>query len=204
MTTAGQAFTAWGAYDQDDPFPVFADARGLGPVHEVTLADGHEAWLVVRYDEARALLNDPRLSKDMHAAMASNAEVVAEGLPGPAFARHMLVVDPPDHTRLRRLVSSAFSVRRIEGLRPHVQSIVDDLLDDIASRGPDARVDLVASFAFPLPFTVICELLGVPHPESPRRWKSSSGTTDRYRTQHSDTRSNRWRSVGRRSRSALR
>ena len=163
MTTAGQAFTAWGAYDQDDPFPVFADARDLGPVHEVTLADGHEAWLVVRYDEARALLNDPRLSKDMHAAMASNAEVVAEGLPGPAFARHMLVVDPPDHTRLRRLVSSAFSVRRIEGLRPHVQSIVDDLLDDIASRGPDARVDLVASFAFPLPFTVICELLGVPH-----------------------------------------
>jgi cytochrome P450 len=163
VTTAGQAFTAWGAYDQDDPFPVFADARDLGPVHEVTLADGHEAWLVVRYDEARALLNDPRLSKDMHAAMASNAEVVAEGLPGPAFARHMLVVDPPDHTRLRRLVSSAFSVRRIEGLRPHVQSIVDDLLDDIASRGPDARVDLVASFAFPLPFTVICELLGVPH-----------------------------------------
>jgi cytochrome P450 len=76
VTTAGQAFTAWGAYDQDDPFPVFADARGLGPVHAVTLADGHEAWLVVRYDEPRALLNDPRLPKDMHAAMASNAEVV--------------------------------------------------------------------------------------------------------------------------------
>ena len=70
-----------------------------------------------------------------------------------------------DDTRLRRLVSAAFSVRRIEGLRPRVQSIIDDLLDGIAAQGPDARVDLVASFAFPLPFTVICELLGVPELE---------------------------------------
>ncbi|MDQ6853686.1 MAG: cytochrome P450 [Actinomycetota bacterium] len=163
MTTTQEAFEAWGDYDRDNPFPLFAEVRALGPVHAVTLADGHDAWLVVRYDEARSALNDPRLSKDMQAAMASNAEVVAEGLPGPAFARHMLVVDPPDHTRLRRLVSSAFSLRRIEGLRPHVQSIVDDLLDDVAGVGPDTRVDLVASFAFPLPFTVICELLGVPH-----------------------------------------
>src|SRR5256885_9955691 len=101
----------------------------------------------------------------MQAALASGGEVVAEGLPGPAFARHMLVVDPPDHTRLRRLVAAAFSVRRIEGLRPHVQSIVDDLLDDVGARGPENRVDLVESFAFPLPFTVICELLGVPEGE---------------------------------------
>src|SRR5207253_4292635 len=117
---------------------------------------------IVSHAEAKAALNDPRLSKDMHTALASGGAVVAEGLPGPAFARHMLVVDPPDHTRLRRLVSAAFSVRRIEGLRPHVQTIVDDLLDDVAGQGPDSRVDLVASFAFPLPFTVICELLGVP------------------------------------------
>ncbi len=165
MTTTQQAFEAWGAYDRDDPFPLFAEVRELGAVHQVTLADGHEAWLVVRHDEARAALNDPRLSKDMQAAMAASPEVVAEGLPGPAFARHMLVVDPPDHTRLRRLVSAAFSVRRIEGLRPHVQAIVDDLLDDVAAHGPDTRVDLVGSFAFPLPFTVICELLGVSEPD---------------------------------------
>ena len=87
---------------------------------------------------------------------------MAEGLPGPEFARHMLAVDPPDHTRLRRLVSSAFSMRRVEDLRPRVQTIVDDLLDALADRDPDAPVDLVAAFAFPLPFTVICELLGVP------------------------------------------
>ena len=108
MTTVDQALAAWGAYDRDDPFPLFAQVRRLGAVHEVTLADGHQAWLVVRHAEARVALNDPRLSKDMQAALASGGEVVAEGLPGPAFARHMLVVDPPDHTRLRRLVAAAF------------------------------------------------------------------------------------------------
>ena len=161
MTTM-ETLPAWGAYDRDNPFPLFAKVRELGAVHEVTLVDGHVAWLVVGYDEARAALNDPRLSKDMHAAFARGGDIVAEGLPGPAFARHMLSVDPPDHTRLRRLVSSAFYARRIEALRPRVQAIVDSLLDAIAARGPSTRVDLVASFAFALPFSVVCELLGVP------------------------------------------
>jgi cytochrome P450 len=160
--TITEALSAWGSYDLDNPFPVFAQVRELGPVHDVTLADGHDAWLVVGYEEARTALNDPRLSKDMHAALATGSGVVAEGLPGPAFARHMLTVDPPDHTRLRRLVSAAFSVRRVEGLRTRIQAITDDLLDDIARQGPNSSIDLVAAFAFPLPFTVICELLGVP------------------------------------------
>jgi cytochrome P450 len=163
--TTHDALTAWGAYDRDDPFPLFASVRELGAVHAVTLADGHDAWLVARYEEARAALNDQRFSKDMHAALALGSDVVAEGLPGPTFARHMLSVDPPDHTRLRRLVSAAFSPRRIEGLRPQVQSVVDDLLDDLAALGPESPADLVAAFAFPLPFTVICELLGVPEPD---------------------------------------
>ena len=138
--TITEALAAWGSYDLDDPFPVFAQVRQLGPVHAVTLADGHDAWLVVRYEEAQAALNDPRLSKDMHAALATGSGVVAEGLPGPAFARHMLTVDPPDHTRLRRLVSAAFSPRRVEALRARIQTIADDLLDDIATprtRQPD-------------------------------------------------------------------
>jgi cytochrome P450 len=160
--TITEALSAWGSYDLDNPFPVFAQVRELGPVHDVTLADGHDAWLVVGYEEARTALNDPRLSKDMHAALATGSGVVAEGLPGPAFARHMLTVDPPDHTRLRRLVSAAFSVRRVEGLRTRIQAITDDLLDDIARQGPNSSIDLVTAFAFPLPFTVICELLGVP------------------------------------------
>src|SRR6478672_13937790 len=156
------ALDAWGGYDRDDPYPLFAQVQGDGPVHEVTLADGHRAWLIVRHAEARAALNHAGLSKDMHAALARDGAVVAEGPPGPAFARHMLSVDPPDHTRLRRLVSSAFTPRRVEELRPRVQEMIDDLLDELAAKGPDARVDLVEAFAFPLPFFVICELLGVP------------------------------------------
>lgn len=84
----------------------------------------------------------------MRAALATGAGVVAEGLPGPAFARHMLSVAPPDHTRLRRLVQAAFTARRIEELRPRVQAIVDELLDGVAARGPGSRVDLVRAFAF--------------------------------------------------------
>src|SRR5712692_10168518 len=121
MTNIEHALDSWGAYDRDDPFPLFAEVRELGAVHAVTLADGHEAWLVVRHSEARAALNDSRLSKDMHAALATGADVVAEGLPGPAFARHMLNVDPPDHARLRRLVLAAFTQGRIERLRPRIQ-----------------------------------------------------------------------------------
>ena len=154
-----EATGAWGAHDVDTPYPLFAALSDRGAVHPVTLADGHEAWLITRYAEAKVALADPRLSKDMGAALATGSDIVAEGLPGPAFARHMLNVDPPDHTRLRRLVSSAFSHGRVEALQPAVQAIVDRLLDGIA----DARepVDLVHTFAFPLPFTVICELLGV-------------------------------------------
>src|SRR3954453_22203904 len=134
MTTV-EALRAWGAYDRDDPFPLFREVRDLGAVHPVTLADGHDAWLVVGYAEARVALNDARLSKDMLAALATGEGVVAEGLPGPAFARHMLSVDPPDHSRLRRLVSAAFTPRRVEELRPRVQAIVDELLDAIAAQG---------------------------------------------------------------------
>jgi cytochrome P450 len=161
VTSLEGSLGAWGDNDRENPFPLFEQARRRGPVHAVTLADGHEAWLIVRHAEARAALNDVRLSKDMQAAFASSG-VVAEGLPGPAFARHMLAVDPPHHTRLRRLVASAFSVRRIEALEDHVHLIVNRLLDAIEDHGPETVVDLIGSFAFPLPFTVICELLGLP------------------------------------------
>src|SRR5690242_16431991 len=158
------ALDAWGDYDRDDPYPLFAVVQEDGPVHEVTLADGHRAWLVVRHQEAKAALSHPGLSKDMHAALAHDGAVVAEGLPGPAFARHMLSVDPPDHTRLRLLTSAAFSRPRIAALGPRVQAIADRLLDDLQAHG-DTVVDLVKGFAFPLPFTVISEVLGVPGPD---------------------------------------
>jgi cytochrome P450 len=168
MTTSlrDPALNSWGDaahYDRNDPFPLFAQVRATGPVHEVRLADGHTAWLIVGHNEARAALNDPRLSKDMHAALAQGGEVVAEGLPGPALARHMLAVDPPDHTRLRRMATPAFTRRRVDRLEERVRAIVHGLLDDLAAR--DGVVDLVAGYAFPLPFTVICELLGIPEPD---------------------------------------
>ncbi|GAA0897459.1 cytochrome P450 [Pseudonocardia zijingensis] len=161
------ALDAWGGpdhYDRDDPFPLFDRVRTTGPVHQVRLTDGHTAWLVVGHAEARAALGDPRLSKDMHAALARSGEVVAEGLPGPALARHMLAVDPPDHSRLRRMAMPAFSRRRVDRLEERIRRIVDDLLDGLATHSAvdDGPVDLVAGYAFPLPFTVICELLGVP------------------------------------------
>ncbi|MGE0297554.1 cytochrome P450 family protein [Pseudonocardia sp.] len=168
MTTCPRhpALDSWGDHDRDDPFPLFAQVRSAAPVHEVRLADGHAAWLVLGHEEARAALNDPRLSKDMNAALARSGEVVAEGLPGPALARHMLAVDPPDHTRLRRLAMPAFSKRRVAALEPRVRSLVGELLAVLQDRGrADRPVDLVSGFAFPLPFTVICELLGVPEPD---------------------------------------
>jgi cytochrome P450 len=163
---ARDALTIWNAKDRDNPVPAFAALRALGAVHRVVLDDGVEAWCIVRHDEAKAALGDARLSKDMHAALSSSGNVVSEGLPGPAFARHMLAVDPPDHTRLRRLVANAFTNTRVDALRTRVQHIANELLDNLLEVDTSARpVDLVAAYALPLPFTVICELLGVAIPD---------------------------------------
>ncbi|HXW44048.1 MAG TPA: hypothetical protein VEL03_04625, partial [Streptosporangiaceae bacterium] len=155
----------WGGWEpaiRDDPFAHFARVRSQCPVQRVRLADGHLAWVVLGYDAARQALNDPRISKDMLAALQDNGDVVAEGLPGPEFSRHMLNVDPPDHTRLRRLVSRAFTPPRIAALEPAIRAIAADLLDALDAAGPGATVDLVEGYAFPLPFRVIGELLGIP------------------------------------------
>jgi cytochrome P450 len=137
-------------------------------VQKARLADGHPAWVVLGYDAARRALNDPRISKDMLAALADDGEVVAEGLPGPEFSRHMLNVDPPDHTRLRRLVSRAFTPSRVAALEPAVRAIAGNLLDELDDAGPGATVDLIEGYAYPLPFRVIGELLGIPAADRPR------------------------------------
>ncbi|MEV6488349.1 cytochrome P450 [Actinoplanes sp. NPDC051633] len=134
-----------------DPHPVYAQWRRTGPVRLARLPNGLDAWLVTRYDDARKALADPRLSKAVHA--------VPGGSVNAAVSHHMLAVDPPDHTRLRRLVSATFTARRIEALRPRIEQITDELLDGMAGR---EQVDLIDAFAFPLPIQVICELLGIP------------------------------------------
>lgn len=138
-----------------DPYPVYEELRARGPVHRVRLpkpADDGEAWLIVGHEEARAALTDPRLVK-------SPAKLGFSGLDEELIGAHLLITDPPHHTRLRSLVTRAFTARRVESLRPRIQRITDDLLDAML---PHGRADLVESFAFPLPLTVICELLGVP------------------------------------------
>jgi cytochrome P450 len=165
------ALDTWGGWEpaiRDDPFAHFARARARCAVQRARLADGHPAWVVLGYDAARQALNDPRISKDMLAALQDNGDVVAEGLPGPEFARHMLNVDPPDHTRLRRLVSRAFVPARIAALEPAVRAIARGLLDELDAAGPDATVDLIEGYGYPLPFGVIGELLGIPAADRPR------------------------------------
>ncbi len=152
----------WASAIRDDPFGHFGQARARCPVQRVRLADGHPAWLVLGHDAARQALSDPRISKDMLAALKENGDVVAAGLPGPEFSRHMLNVDPPDHTRLRRLVSRAFVPSRVAALESAIRGIADDLLDGLDEAGPDGTVDLVEGYAYPLPFGVIGELLGIP------------------------------------------
>jgi cytochrome P450 len=136
--------------------------RSKCPVHQVQLAGGHEAWLVVGHDAARQALRDTRFSKDFLAALDQDPDVVDEGLPGPEFARHMLAVDGDDHGRLRELVARAFAPKRIAALEPAIVRIVDDLLDELAATHSDAPIDLVEGFAHPLPFRVIGELFGIP------------------------------------------
>ncbi len=156
------ALASWGDYDRDDPFPLFERVLDECPVHDVTLGDGHRAFLVLGYAAARDALNHPDLSKDMLAALAADGGVVAEGLPGPAYARHMLSVDAPDHTRLRRLSAGAFRRARLDALAPRVREIVADLLNDLDALGEqEGPVDLVAGFARPMPFAVLGELLGI-------------------------------------------
>jgi cytochrome P450 len=165
------AVAHWGDYDRDNPFPLFADMLAAGPVHDVTLADGHRAFLVLGHAAARQALAHPDLSKDMHAALARDGAVVAEGLPGPAFARHMLSVDPPDHTRLRGLAAPAFTRTRLDDLEPRIRTIASELLDDLAAHG-DQPVDLVAGFAAPLPFAVLGELIGIDRADQRRLARS--------------------------------
>lgn len=147
------------------PFPMpdplqppaeYGELRDACPVSKVTLPTGDAAWLVTRYEDVRGLLADIRFSRE-----AITAPGAPRVLPIARGSKSIFVMDPPEHTRLRRLVSKVFASRRIEGLRPRVQAITDDLVD--AMLAADSPKDLMAGLAQPLPITVICEMLGVPY-----------------------------------------
>ena len=159
MTAPDLAVERLGADYFADPYSVHARLRARRPVTPVVLPGGMGSWLITGYAEARAALADPRLSKHMPGWHPEPDSIFA------ALDLHMLNSDPPDHARLRKLVTKAFTARRVERLRPRITAITAGLLDDISARGVHGarlEVDLLASFAFPLPITVICELLGIP------------------------------------------
>ncbi|MER7764407.1 cytochrome P450 [Streptomyces sp. NPDC097619] len=140
----------------EDPYPHYAAMRATGPVHRVKDARGTDVWLVVGHEEARRALANPALGKDWRVS-----DQYADTTLASEVNLNMLELDPPHHTRLRKLVAREFTGRRIEAMRPRVQQVTDELIDAMAAT-PDRRADLISAFAFPLPMTVICELLGVP------------------------------------------
>jgi len=137
------------------PVPEIRTISGGRPVFRAELPDGRIVWLATGYENVRHVLVDQRFSR---------ALAVAPGQAQPGFemfaAGSINGTDPPEHTRLRKLVASAFTARRVEALRPRVAAIVNQLIDAMAGRPQPA--DLVAGFSLPLPARVICEMLGVP------------------------------------------
>jgi len=150
------------------PYEILAQYRARGRVHHVVFPHGADVWLVTNYDDVRQLLSDPRVSKDgrrMNEMFARHTgvefeegESVSVGFDD-ELSQHMLNSDPPRHTRLRNLVSKAFTLRRMDAFKPRIEEVADSLLDNVEGRD---NVDLVAEYAQPLVIIIICDLLGIP------------------------------------------
>ncbi|MEK2492884.1 cytochrome P450 [Kitasatospora purpeofusca] len=152
-----------------DPYPTLARIREAGAVSVVEFGEGLPVYLVTRYEDVRAALMDPRFGQDVRRSQAI-ASGRGAGLTLGSDVVHMLNSDPPDHTRLRRLIQGVFTRRRVDLMRPLVERIAGGLLDGLRGRG---TADLVTDFAFPLPIMVICELLGFP-PEDMQSFRTWS------------------------------
>jgi cytochrome P450 len=156
MTSAAEQPS--GPFATDDPYPRYAVLRETAPVYRHPFG----FWMLTRYDDVSWLLRAGLSVENRNVADGSLAqlrrEAYGEGYPR-AKGLSMLDRDPPDHTRLRRLVSKAFNPRAVQALRPRITELVDGMLDPVAAAG---RADLVEALAFPLPFTVIAEMLGTP------------------------------------------
>jgi cytochrome P450 len=162
--------TASPAFDMRDPafvanpYPVFDRLRAMAPVWKAPFG----RWLLTRYDDCGLLLRDRRFGKDYTDGEALKQRFGPTALQEPAVVQlsHMMLMrDPPDHTRLRGLVTKAFTARRIEALRERVRDMSERLVDAVAAAG---RMDAIRDLAFPLPVMVICELLGIPDADRDR------------------------------------
>jgi cytochrome P450 len=148
-----------------DPWPFYARLREADPVHRRPDGD----WILTRYADCQGVLADPRCSSNP-----AHESRPSEGSPArQAGSNLLLFLDPPDHTRLRRLVSKAFTPRRVEELRPRIAELVDALLDEVDG---EPTFNLLEALAFPLPVIVICELMGVPAEDrdSLKEWSTAA------------------------------
>jgi cytochrome P450 len=175
MTTAEYRNYPFSAPERLDQEPLFTTLRAEQPLSRVKLPYGEPGWLATRYEDVKIVLGDPRFSR---AAGIGRDEPRLR--PHPAPPGNIMSFDPPDHSRLRRLVMKAFTVRRVEELRARAQEIADGLVDSMLAEGPPA--DLVEDFALPLPLTVICELLGVPFDDRGefRTWSNAFLSTTKF------------------------
>ena len=170
MASTERKYDLYGPEFRADPACVFAQMREHDPVVRQPGVDGETPiWFVTRYDDVAAvLLDDERFVRDPRSALSPEAleeRNAAFALALEAIENHMLNRDGDDHRRLRRLVTKAFTPKRVEQLRPRIQAVADELLDAVEPRG---AMDLSADYAFPLPITVIAELLGVPADDQDR------------------------------------
>ncbi|MET9482759.1 cytochrome P450 [Streptomyces sp. NPDC006638] len=156
-----------------DPSPEYARLREERSVCPVSLPSGDPAWIVTRYEDVRTVFSDPRFSRQ--AATRPGAPRFMPGVEGDPES--IVSKDAPDHTRLRKLVAPAFTVRRIEAMRPGIQRTVDELLDAMEKGGPGG--DVVSGLSGPLPIITIGDLLGVPREDQGRfrEWSDRMFTT---------------------------
>jgi cytochrome P450 len=170
------------SFDEDsyyqDPARFFAQLREEQPVAPVRMPGYGRAWIITRYADVRTALTDPRLAKDVHRWPGGGRSRPSEAT---GVYAHMLHADPPDHTRLRRLVQKAFTPRRAAQLRPRAEEIAADLLDEMAAARGDV-IDLLDAYARPLPIAVLCELVGIPVTD--RAWIAVTVAAYDERTQH--------------------
>ncbi|MFB7463578.1 cytochrome P450 [Streptomyces sp. NPDC056224] len=144
------------------PHPVYAALRERAPVCLLKPPHGVDTYLITRYEDARDALSDPRFSKDMRGAIDTYHAVYGSFFD--ALDDNVLFSDPPRHTRLRRVLRSGFTPRRVEEMRPKITAIAESLLHECRKSVP---VDLMSSFAFPLPIAVLCDLMGIPEGDRP-------------------------------------
>ncbi|ASO20850.1 cytochrome P450 [Actinoalloteichus hoggarensis] len=162
----------------DEPPPEWARLRQECPVAAIRLASGDEALLLTRYEDVRQVLGDPRFTRSLSADDA--ARVTANESGGIFGSASAIDASTDAHQQWRRLVGKAFTAKRMSQMRPAIEAMAARLLDEMCARG--APADLVASFAFPLPVWVICDLLGVPDSDRDRfsYWSDTMLSLDRY------------------------